>query len=247
MKRKNNLIEHIADFDNLRLAFWKAQRAHSAKEEVVRFRQHLERNLSELHKEILEVEVEVGKYHYFTIYDPKERTICAASFRERVLHHALMNVCHEASPGKGIPIGNLTSQYFANHYLAAADHYVKEQLAQSAYIRYMDDMVLWGNCKAGLLGAGRSLEAFIAEKLHLELKPFCLNHVQRGLPFLGYTLYPYKTFLSHNSRRRFSTKLTKYNRLLNNGIWSQLEYQRHVLPLLAFTGHTTKSIHLPLR
>ncbi|MBI5218646.1 MAG: RNA-directed DNA polymerase [Bacteroidia bacterium] len=43
------------------------------------------------------------------------------------------------------PIGNLTSQYFANHYLSVADHFVKEKLEIPAYVRYMDDMVLWHN------------------------------------------------------------------------------------------------------
>ena len=94
MKRENNLISLIADPDNLRLAFWKARKAKDVKMEVAEFRKSLDKNLLTLRNELLLGNVQVGQYHYFTIYDPKEREICAASFRERVLHHALMNVCH---------------------------------------------------------------------------------------------------------------------------------------------------------
>lgn len=309
------MIERIADPENLRLAFWKASRGKIGKAEVMGFRDHLDQNLLSLRNEILEGNVDVGHYHYFTIYDPKERLICASAFRERVLHHALMNICHdhfercqifdsyacridkgtyaaldrakyfqkkytwflkldvrkyfysishkilkqrlqyrfkesklldifdaiidsyEASPGKGIPIGNLSSQYFANYYLASADRYVKEQLHIPAYVRYMDDMVLWTNCKIQLLAAGKQLKQFFEGTLHLELKPFCLNRTDKGLPFLGYLLYPHQTRLGRVSKRRFCAKLMDYTCKLKREIWSQEEYQRHVLPLLAFTRY----------
>jgi hypothetical protein len=317
MKRANYLLDRIAQPDNIRLAFWKAQRAHSAKAEVAKFRKDLEANIATLRREILCGEVSVGNYYYFTIYDPKERLICAAEFRERVLHHALMNVCHdtferyqifdsyacrlnkgtyaaierakhyqqsyewflkldvrkyfynishvvlkeklqrqfkehkllsifdaiidsyEASPDKGIPIGNLTSQYFANHYLAEADHYIKEHLSVPAYVRYMDDMVLWDNDKARLLDVGRQLDTFIDDKLLLELKPFCLNRADKGLPFLGYVLYPHRIKLNRLSCLRFCRKSKSYLQALNCGQWTQAEYQRHILPLLAFARHFT--------
>ncbi|GHT15138.1 hypothetical protein AGMMS4956_14450 [Bacteroidia bacterium] len=315
MKRANYLLDRIADPENLRLAFWKAQQGKSTKPEVARFRQHLDKNLLALRGEILEGKVEVGNYYYFTIYDPKERQICAAAFRERVLHHALMNVCHDnfeqyqifdsyacrlgkgtyaaldrakyfqqkyrwflkldvrkyfytidhavlkqrlqcrfkeqrlldifgsiidsyaVEHGRGVPIGNLTSQYFANHYLALADHYLKETLCAPAYVRYMDDMVVWTNDKAQLLAIGKQLENYIAQNLHLMLKPFCLNTTDKGLPFLGYLLYPSKTRLANRSRTRFKEKLEDYTDKLQHQAWTQAQYQQHVLPLFAFVCH----------
>lgn len=50
---------------------------------------------------------------------------------------------YQTSPATGLPIGNLTSQFFANHYLFAMDHYILEKLRPRAYVRYMDDFVLW--------------------------------------------------------------------------------------------------------
>lgn len=94
MKRVGNLLEKVADLENLYLAFWKAGKGKRYAKDVIEFQKDLNCNLQKLKEQILSVNVEVGKYHYFTIYDPKERLICAAEFSERVLHHALMNICH---------------------------------------------------------------------------------------------------------------------------------------------------------
>jgi RNA-directed DNA polymerase len=93
MKRHGQLMPKIADADNLRLAFWKAAKGKRAKADCLAFRDRLDENLSRIREQLLAGEVTVGDYHYFKVHDPKERLICAAAFRERVLHHALMNVC----------------------------------------------------------------------------------------------------------------------------------------------------------
>jgi retron-type reverse transcriptase len=315
MKRLNNLTPLIADPDNLRFAFWKARKAKNGKEEVILIRKNLDKNLLLLRNQILTANVEVGNYHYFTIYEPKERLICAASFPQRVLHHAIMNICHHTfekhqifdsyasrkekgtyaaidrakayqkkyrwflkldvrkyfdsidheilkqmlrhkfkdnklliifyqiidsyhtQTKKGLPIGNLTSQYLANHYLSISDHYIKEKLQVKAYVRYMDDMVLWSNSKAELLNLGNKFMVFIKNTLKLELKPFCLNATDKGLPFLGYLLNPTTIRLNRNSKKRFIKKLEFFITKLNNNEISQTDFQRHLVPLLAFTKH----------
>lgn len=199
-------MARIADPENLRVAFWKASKGKRGKADCRAFHERLDENLAALGAELLAGDVSVGDYHYFTVHDPKERLICAASFRERVLHHALMNVCepvleraavfdsyacrkgkgrmravaraqeyarskgwflkmdirkyfdsiHQTSlrnllgrkfkdplvlgvfdrilgsyhsiPGRGLPIGNLTSQHFANFYLAPLDRFIEETL-----------------------------------------------------------------------------------------------------------------------
>jgi hypothetical protein len=327
MKRQGYVIKKVADMDNLRLAFWKAKRGKQAKKSVQDYQKNLSVELVLLQEQILSGNVDVGDYHFFKIYDPKERQICAAAFRERVLHNALMNICHDdferyqifdsyasrkgkgtyaalerakyytkkydwflkldvrkffysipheilktqlkrlykdgilleifdkiidtiafdekglfipvsnQNINKGIPIGNLTSQYFANHYLAVADHFVTEQLRAEGYVRYMDDMVLWGNDKTKLLKKGKQFEDFIKKKLDLELKPFCLNQTKKGLSFLGYRLFPHQVLLNQRSARRFKSKLKRYNYNLNQDIWTQKEFQQHVEPLVAFTEY----------
>ncbi len=313
MRRQGQLIEKIADFENLQLAYYKAQKGKAGKKEVFEYGKRLQDKLQNLQQQIISGNVETGNYKYFTIYDPKKRLICAAPFGQRILHHALMNVCHpffekaqifdsyasrvgkgtyaalerakkftkrykwhlkldyykffdsldhkilkrqlgslfkdirllnifediirgySVSRNSGVPIGNLTSQYFANHYLSPADHYVKESLKIKAYVRYMDDIALWHNDKKLLIKAGLNLRQYSKEKLKLELKPFCLNRSTHGLPFLGYLLYPDKIRLAHRSRTRFIKKMKVYNNKLDSGLWSQKEYQNHILPLIAFT------------
>jgi len=73
--------------------------------------------------------------------------------------------------------------------------------------------------------------------LKLTLKPFCLNQNSHGLPFLGYLVYPDRTRLAQRSRKRFIKKLRLYEDNLISGVWTQKEYQDHVLPLIAFTEH----------
>jgi len=318
-KRAGFLIENIADPDNLRFAFWKACKGKEDKEEVIDFRENLDANLLCLRNELLNGTVAVGNYHYFTIHDPKERLICAASFRERVLHHAVMNICHtyfekfqifdsyatriekgqyaalerakfyssnyqwfckldvrkyfdsidhevlynklilkfkdpfllelflriiksyQTTPNKGLPIGNLTSQYFANFYLGYADHFIKEKLQAIAYVRYMDDMVFWSNDKVALLILANQFKEFINTTLKLQLKPYCINSLEKGLPFLGYVVFKDCIRLNKNSKKRFTQKMKLYHSNLKNEKWTQTQYARHVLPLIAFTRHANST------
>jgi len=93
MKRVGQLYLQIAEPDNLRLAFHKACRGKNDRREVVRYRQRLAENLILLRQQLLDDSLSVGDYRFFEVFDPKQRQICAAAFKERVLHHAIMNVC----------------------------------------------------------------------------------------------------------------------------------------------------------
>ena len=103
MKRKGYIFEQIADPDNLRQAFWKAQIGKSVKKDVIDFRQHLDVNLMQMRNQLMDGSFHFGKYHYFSIYEPKERLICAADFGERVVHHAIMNICAVDFENRQIP------------------------------------------------------------------------------------------------------------------------------------------------
>ena len=104
----------IADPENLRRAFLKAAVGKRDRHEVIDFSKNLGEKLALLHAELLDGTVSLGDYRYFRIYDPKERLICAAAFRERVVHHAVMIVCepffeiyaiydtYACRPGKGL-------------------------------------------------------------------------------------------------------------------------------------------------
>lgn len=312
--RAGGLYDRIAEPENLRLAFWKARRGKDGKPEVEEFRRNLDAELDRLRQELLEERVAWGGYHRFTIHDPKERVISAAPFRDRVLHHAILNVCepvferyqiydsyacrpgkglhaclarakpytrrhgwylkldvrkyfdsvaHEvlerhlarrfkdarllrlfsgliagggAAPGRGLPIGNLTSQYFANDYLAGLDHLVKEVLRVPGYVRYMDDLVLWQDDRHALLEAERRIRDFCRGELRLELKPPCLNRTARGISMLGFRILPDRILLARRSRKRFVRKMGAFGRRWASGEWGQAEFAAHALPLCAFAA-----------
>ncbi len=312
MKRAGNLIERIAEADNLRLAFWKASKGKRAKADVLAFRAGLDARLRALREELLSGSAAWGPYRRFMIYDPKERMICAAPFRDRVAHHAIMNIVepyfesfqihdscacrigkgldaaltrsarfsregewylkmdvrkyfdsidhgvlkgllcrrfkdpllltllagiidsYASAPGRGVPIGNLTSQFFANHYLALLDHHVKEGLGCRRYLRYMDNFVVWDASKERLREVRDAVARFLRDALRLVLKPVCLQACSAGMTFLGYRLFPGRVRLASRSRRRFRHKLAECQENYTSGRWTEAETARHVEPLLAF-------------
>jgi len=315
MKRKGYILEQVADPDNLRQAFWKAQAGKSSKKDCIEFRQHLDFNLLQIRNQLLDGSYCCGDYHFFTIYDPKERVICAAPFKERVVHHAIMNICavdfdnrqipysyacrkgkgtfaalkqiaynqkkhqwylkldvkkyfdtidhavlfsqlkkmykdkhflnllwqiidsYHASDEKGVPIGNLTSQYFANHYLSFADKFITEQLRLHACVRYMDDIFLWANDRDELIEKGRLFEQFVSEDLRLSLKPVILNKTKHGLPSLGFIVSPKEIRLNVRSKKRFAIKMNRYHHLLEENKISESQCGQNVLSLYAFISH----------
>ena len=315
MKRTGNLFYQMCEPDNLRLAFWKAKKGKSGSEDVLRFAKNLDQHLLAMQKSITAGTIEIGNYHYFRIFDPKERLICAASFPERILHHALMNVCHNAfesfqiadsyacrlnkgtfaaldratyfqnrfkwflkldvrkyfdninhnllfsfiarrikdyrvlrlferiidsyqsKPGCGVPIGNLTSQYFANHYLALADHFAKETLMVPGYVRYMDDMALWSNEPKKLIEYEKQFIGFLNETLQLQTKPSIINKSEHGITFLGFRVFPNKVLLSQRSKKRFSSKLLLKMEEVENGWIDQKTFSQSVMALYGFVGH----------
>jgi RNA-directed DNA polymerase len=102
---------------------------------------------------------------------------------------SLMN----SAPNCGLPIGNLTSQVFANVYLNPLDHFVKRELKIKHYGRYVDDMVLIHSDKQILLNAISSIRNFMRNRLNLTLHPkkIKLQPAAKGFAFLGAYIYPH--------------------------------------------------------
>lgn len=128
MKRAGNLFERVIDRDNLRLAFAKAIRGKRDRADVVRFSADLDTHLESMAEELRSGTFQLGRHHQFTIHDPKERIITAPCFAERVLHHAVMNVCeptferwliddtYACRAGRGRIAALSRAQQFARHY-----------------------------------------------------------------------------------------------------------------------------------
>jgi RNA-directed DNA polymerase len=89
----------------------------------------------------------------------------------------------------GLPIGNLTSQHFANRFLSAVDHRAKDRLRIRPYLRYMDDMLLFDDDRPRLEDAAHSLEE-LAHGLRLRLHPWQVRPTREGVSFVGYRVLP---------------------------------------------------------
>jgi RNA-directed DNA polymerase len=139
-------------------------------------------------------------------------------FEERRLL-ALLDVIIDAGapgspPGKGLPIGNLTSQHFANLYLGALDHHAKARLRVPGYARYMDDILVFGPDPATLAAWRAELEALLAGPLRLEVKTEATRSgpVSLGVPFLGFRVFPRLIRLDHARARRLGRRLSALER-----------------------------------
>jgi RNA-directed DNA polymerase len=156
-------------------------------------------------------------------------------FKDRALLDIFSRIIDSycATPGRGLPIGNLTSQYFANHTLAGLDHAIKEQLRIKGYVRYMDDMVLWGVNTSELMDCHTQITCFLKEKLRLNLKPECCNTVQNGVPFLGFRIFKDTVRLRSGSKKRFRGKYKTLSNLLAKERISDEEFGQRSLALVA--------------
>jgi hypothetical protein len=108
-------------------------------------------------------------------------------------------------PNCGLPIGNLTSQVFANVYLNPLDHFVKRELKIRCYGRYVDDMVLIHSDRQILLNAIFSIREFLSKKLNLTLHPkkIKLQPAKKGFAFLGAYIYPNKVIAGERTLANF--------------------------------------------
>ena len=112
---------------------------------------------------------------------------------------------------QGIPIGNLTSQLFANIYLNELDQYIKNKLKVKYYARYTDDFVIVSKNKKYLRGLLDPLKEMLFEKLKLELHPqkVSIENINSGIDFLGYVIFPHHTLIRQKTKRRMFKKLKR--------------------------------------
>ena len=139
--------------------------------------------------------------------------------------HTIIDSCN-ASIGRGIPIGNLTSQYFANYYLSGFDHYFKEQMRARKYVRYMDDIVIFSDNKNELKTIYDNAVNFAGEQLKLMLKPIILGTVNDGVPFLGFLVKKSGIYLQQKTKNRYKTRMEEIEFKRKEGQLTSLEAGR---------------------
>ncbi|MBI4003061.1 MAG: group II intron reverse transcriptase domain-containing protein [Nitrospira defluvii] len=135
----------------------------------------------------------------------------------------------------GIPIGNLTSQFFANLYLDDLDHAIKQDLKVRPYLRYVDDMVALDHDKARLAEIRESVrERLAADRLRLHPSKAHISPVADGLNLLGYVVYPARRRLRSDNGHRFARKL---RRMAEAYRAERLEWAKVVAATQSWIGH----------
>ena len=177
--------------------------------------------------------------HYF---DSVDHELLFAMLKRLFKEEALLDFWHEliwtyeVEKGKGLPIGNLTSQYLANLYLNPCDRFLQGK--HRGYLRYMDDMLVFGNYE-DLKKLKREVAIFVGEKLKLEIKHGgSLHRAREGVDFLGCRIYPGKIALNKRSVRRFERKLKIYTNELKMGALSREKFAKRTQALISFTDKT---------
>lgn len=146
---------------------------------------------------------------------------------------------------KGLPMGNLTSQFFANVYLSPLDHFVKETLRLD-YVRYVDDFVVFADDAEILENARRRIENYLAEHLRLRVHPrkTHISPCEKGITFLGQRVFRTHQKLKGENLRRFYKRLRRRLRDFRAGRLApdKLEQQ-----LNAWLGHAKQADTFRLR
>lgn len=144
-----------------------------------------------------------------------------------------------ANRPRGLPIGNLTSQYWANVYLNELDQFVKRELHCRAYVRYVDDFLLFAENKHQLWQLKTAIrECLCGLRLSLHEKSSTVYPVNNGLPFLGFRLYPDHRLLKRKNGVNFQRRLQRNYRAYARG---ELSYTDLNLRVQGWIAHVSKA------
>ena len=139
----------------------------------------------------------------------------------------------------GMPIGNLTSQLFANIYLNELDQYCKHSLKIHFYIRYMDDVIILGPDKEALHRWKADIEIFLLRELALDLNDkTSIRPVRQGVEFVGVRIWPTHMKLRKSTVGRMKREVRAISARYAAGEMSRAEFERHAASIRGLLNHT---------
>lgn len=146
--------------------------------------------------------------HKIVLHDPRPDVVLRSTrtlFEQVPKHKSFMH----APENRGLPIGNLVSQFFANIYMNELDQFVKHTLKAHYYGRYVDDVILMHEDPSVLNDWYEAMNDFLVEKLGLQFHPHKkqINRVDKGINFIGFIIKPNRTYLRRTSYSRCKQKI----------------------------------------
>ena len=153
-------------------------------------------------------------------YESVDKNILKSMLQRKIKDWKMLKLLFEIIDGceRGLPLGNYTSQWFANFMLTELDHYVKEELKAKYYVRYMDDIVIFGPNKKELHRIHKEIERYLRERFHLRVKENWQvyrfeyvsrkdgKHRGRDLDFMGFRFKRNRTILRRSIHYRITRK-----------------------------------------
>lgn len=150
-----------------------------------------------------------------------DKEVMYRKLERRVKDRDVLDLCKliiDEYPNRGLPIGNYTSQYFANFYLSELDHHMKEQFHCKWYFRYMDDIVIIGWSKPWLRRALKRIRDIVGP-WGLEIKGnWCIRPTWTGIDFVGYVTHPDYCLLRKRTKIRMIRACKRISARLNAGL-----------------------------
>lgn len=311
MKTYRHLYDKLCSYGNLYLAYKKARKGKTKKSYVVRFERNFKQSLLDIQHELINKTYKPKPLKKFIIRDPKTRKICKSAFKDRIVHHTVVNILepiyekifiydsYASRKGKGqhkalqrfdyfkrktskngkklkgindnnyicgyvlkadirhyfdnvdhqvlikilrgkikdenflllirqilnnhlgnikcrgMPLGNYTSQFFANVYLNELDYFIKHNLRAKYYFRYVDDLIVLHNSKSQLKIWKEEINKYVCNKLKLNLHPdkSRIIPLNKGIPLLGFRVFYHYKLLKKSNVRQIKKRVSEWNGL----------------------------------
>lgn len=138
----------------------------------------------------------------------------------------------------GLPIGSLTSQYFANYYFDGADRFLLESSSATAHVRYMDDVIFWCRTKEQAKETLACFKQYLWERRALVIKPNAqVNRSSHGVSFCGFRVQQNKILLNRRKKKRFLALRKQYETAWLNGEIDEMSLQQRFVSLYAVSLH----------
>ena len=183
--------------------------------------------------------------HYFaSICHTRLLGMLEHKFKDRRLLELLERIIRScpSEPGRGLPIGTLTSQNFANFYLTQLDRLLLEKLRVRGMVRYMDDVVWWCDSRADVQAVADAAERLLHERLSLQIRPpLQVNRSIRGIPICGFRVFPGRMLLSVRRRKLYSCGRRRWESRFDRGEINAQELQSGYAATLGITLHADAS------
>ncbi len=147
--------------------------------------------------------------------------------------------CYEIEPGKGLPIGSLTSQYFANYFLDGFDRFLDHDKEVRANVRYMDDIVWWCNSRQETAQVLLAVRDYLHNRLSLKIKPnIQIQRSVQGITYCGFRISQGTIRLSRRRKRSYQKRRHYWEQLYQSGIIDSTQLQKAYSAVHSITAGT---------